>query len=139
MVVIQVLLLAAFGFLFVMALRSRSAHSASAWKKMAFVLLMAVVVVAVLAPGLVSAVAHLIGVGRGTDLVLYLVSVTFGFYVVNQYLHAQEARDQVHQLARRIAILEALERYGMERTSVRDRTVTAGPSAPDEDPGQARA
>jgi hypothetical protein len=136
MIVIQVILVAAFAFLFMVALRSRSAHSVSAWKKMAFALLMLVVLVAVLAPELVSAVANAIGVGRGTDLVLYLVSVTFGFYVVNQYLRAQDSRDELHQLARRIAILEALERYGMERSTVRDRAVTAeGISPADADPG----
>lgn len=137
MIIIQLILLMAFGFLFLFALRSRSAHSASAWKKLAFVFLMVLVAVAVLAPGLVTAVAQLIGVGRGTDLVLYVVSVTFGFYVVNQYLHSQESRDQLHQLARRIAILEALERYGMERTTVRDRTVTHEPQA-ELEPGQPR-
>jgi small membrane protein len=125
MILIQVILLAAFAFLFVMALRSRSAHSVNAWKKMAFVALMAVVVIAVLAPDTVGIVAQAIGVGRGADLVLYLVSVTFGFYVVNQYLRGQESRNQLHQLARRIAILEAQERYGMERLTVRDSVVTA--------------
>ena len=140
MIVIQVILLAALAFLFLIALRSRSAHSASAWKKMAFALLMVLVVIAVLSPELVNAVANAVGVGRGTDLVLYMVSVTFGFYVVNQYLRSQDARDELHQLARRIAILEALERYGMERATVRDRAVTAegGPST-DSDPGPPRA
>ena len=120
MVLVQVLLIAAFAFIFVQALRSRRAHSVDAWKKMAFVLLMVLVVIAVLAPDLVSVVARLVGVGRGTDLVLYMVSVTFGFYVVNQYLGAQASRHQLHQLARRIAILEAQERYGMERITVLD-------------------
>ena len=127
MVLVQVLLIAAFAFIFVQALRSRSAHSVNAWKKMAFVLLMVLVVIAVLAPDLVSVVARLVGVGRGTDLVLYMVSVTFGFYVVNQYLHAQAARHQVHQLARRIAILEAQERYGMERLTVLDAPLPGEP------------
>jgi hypothetical protein len=122
MVLVQIILIAAFAALFLKALRSRSAHSANAWKKMGFVLLMILVVVAVLAPDMVSVVAQLIGVGRGTDLVLYMVSVTFGFYVVNQYLRGQESRHQLHQLARRIAILEAQERYGMERLTVHDAT-----------------
>ena len=127
MVLVQVLLIAAFAFIFVKALRSHSAHSVNAWKKMAFVLLMVLVVIAVLAPDLVSIVAQLVGVGRGTDLVLYMVSVTFGFYVVNQYLRAQESRHQLHQLARRIAILEAQERYGMERLTVLDAPLPGEP------------
>ena len=137
MILIQVILIAAFAVIFVIALRSRSAHSVNAWKKIAFAALMVVVVIAVLAPDLVSIVAQAIGVGRGTDLVLYMVSVTFGFYVVNQYLRAQESRHQLHQLARRIAILEAQERYGMERLTVRDPAATAAPTpAPQADAAQ---
>lgn len=124
MILIQVILVAAFAVIFVIALRSRSAHSVNAWKKIAFAALMVLVVIAVLAPGAVSVVARAIGVGRGTDLVLYLLAVTFGFYVVNQYLRAQESRHQLHQLARRIAILEAQERYGMERLTMRSSVET---------------
>ena len=57
--------------------------------------------------------------GRGTDLVLYLMAVSFGFYVVNDYLRGQDSRQQLHRLARRIAVLEALERYDLEH---RDET-----------------
>ena len=124
MILIQVILILAFAAIFLVALRSRSAHSVNAWKKIAFAVLMVVLVIAVLAPTMVGVVAQAIGVGRGTDLVLYLVSVTFAFYVVNQYLHAQEARNQLHQLARRIAIIEAQERYGMERLTVPASTRT---------------
>lgn len=111
MIVVQFLLIAAFLFLFVVAIRSRTAHSVSASKKMLFVVLMMALVAAVLAPNLVTAVANLVGVGRGTDLVLYLLAVSFGFYVVNDYLRGQDGRQQLHRLARRIAVLEALERY----------------------------
>ena len=62
-------------------------------------------------------VANLVGVGRGTDLVLYLLAVMFCFYVVNDYLRGQDARNQVHKLARRIAVLEAMERYEILRDS----------------------
>lgn len=135
MILIQVILILAFAAIFVVALRSRSAHSVNAWKKIAFAALMVVLVIAVLAPTLVGTVAQAIGVGRGTDLVLYMVSVTFAFYVVNQYLHAQEARHQLHQLARRIAIIEAQERYGMERLAVPDSVrTTQTPEAGDAQP-----
>ncbi|HEV2798727.1 MAG TPA: DUF2304 domain-containing protein [Nocardioides sp.] len=136
MILIQVILIAAFAVIFVIALRSRSAHSVNAWKKIAFAALMVLVVIAVLAPDLVSIVAQAIGVGRGTDLVLYLLAVTFGFYVVNQYLRAQEARHQLHQLARRIAILEAQERYGMERLVVRGSAGAATAVVPATEPAE---
>lgn len=111
MIIVQFLLIAAFLFLFFVAIRSRTAHSVSASKKLLFLALMASLVAAVLVPDLVTDVANLVGVGRGTDLVLYLMAVAFGFYVVNDYLRGQDDRQQLHRLARRIAVLEALERY----------------------------
>jgi hypothetical protein len=110
-IIVQFLLIGAFLYLFYVAIRSRTAHSVSASKKMLFLALMAVLVVAVLAPNLVTEAANLVGVGRGTDLVLYLMAVSFGFYVVNDYLRSQDNQPQLHRLARRIAVLEALERY----------------------------
>lgn len=123
MIVVQLILIGAFLGLFVLALRSRTAHSVSASKKLAFLFFVVVVVVAVLSPALVSTVANLVGVGRGTDLVLYLLAVMFCFYVVNDYLRAQDSRAQIHKLARRIAVLEALERYGVAAARDRDRDV----------------
>ena len=124
MILVQLLLVSAFLGLFVLALRSRTAHGVSASKKLAFLVFMVVVVVAVLSPALVSTVANLVGVGRGTDLVLYLLAVMSCFYVVNDYLRAQDARAQLHKLARRIAVLEALERYDIATARDRDREVT---------------
>lgn len=119
MIIVQFLLIGAFFFLFFVAIRSRTAHGVSASKKIFFALLMVVVVVAVLSPELVTEAANLVGVGRGTDLVLYLLAVSFGFYVVNDYLRGQDSRQQLHRLARRIAVLEALERYHIDH---RDET-----------------
>jgi small membrane protein len=117
-ILVQLILVLSFAAVFFFALRSRTAHSVSATKKLAFMAFLLVVLVAVFSPRLVTAVANLVGVGRGTDLVLYLLAVMFCFYVVNDYLRGQDARNQVHKLARRIAVLEALERYEVLRDSV---------------------
>lgn len=124
--IVQALLIGATLFIIFVAIRSRTAHGVSASKKLLFMLLMLVMVAAVLSPGLVTDVANLVGVGRGTDLVLYLLAVTFAFYVVNDYLRAQDNRDQVNRLARRIAVVEALERYGISHREV--------PQPPEEHP-----
>lgn len=118
MIIVQLLLVAAFAAVFLYALRSRTAHGVSATKKIAFMAFMLVVLVAVLSPDLVTAVAAIVGVGRGADLVLYLLAVMFCFYVVNDYLRGHESRNQVHKLARRIAVLEAQERYNLLRDPV---------------------
>jgi small membrane protein len=114
MILVQVIMIAVIVAVAFLGLRSHGAHSVNAWKKMLFALLMVSVIVAVLSPGLVNSIAHGVGVGRGTDLVLYVVSLAFGFYVVNQYLRGQDSRNQLHRLARRIAIVEAVEKYGMD-------------------------
>lgn len=111
MIVVQLVLVAAFFLLFFVAIRSRTAHSVSASKKLFFLVFTALVIAAVLSPAAVTWVANVLGVGRGTDLVLYVLAVSFGFYVVNDYLRGQDAREQLHRLARRIAVLEALDRY----------------------------
>lgn len=124
MIGVQLLLVGAFLVLFFIALRSRTAHGVSASKKLGFLLFLLIVVVAVISPALVSRVANFVGVGRGTDLVLYLLAVMFCFYVVNDYLRSQDARSQLHKLARRVAVLEALERYDIAGAGDRDREIT---------------
>ena len=125
MIAVQVLMVMAAVVLFFFGIRSRGAHSVDAWKKMFFCLLMVVVVIAILSPAGVNSVANVLGVGRGTDLVLYVVSLAFGFFVVNQYIRAQENRNELHRLARRIAIVEAVERYGLDRERALDVSPTA--------------
>jgi hypothetical protein len=137
MILVQLLLVAAFIGVFFVALRSRTAHGVSASKKLGFLLFMLVVVVAVLSPALVSRVANLVGVGRGTDLVLYLLAVMVCFYVVNDYLRGQDSRAQLHKLARRVAVLEALERYGLSAPKHCGRTSTGTVPDPPEDDGDA--
>lgn len=128
MILVQLILVAAFVALFLFTLRSRTANSVSATKKLAFLTFMVVVLVAVLSPRLVSEVANLVGVGRGTDLVLYLLAVMFCFYVVNDYLRSQDSRNQVHKLARKIAVLEALERYEIAHSRDRDQAAASQPT-----------
>lgn len=111
MILVQVLMVGSVIVLALLGLRGESSHRVSASKKLAFCLLMVTVVVAVLFPELVAEAAQVVGVGRGTDLVLYVLAMAFGFYVVSQYLAAQRSRNELHRLARRIALVEAAERY----------------------------
>ncbi|GAA2510419.1 MAG: DUF2304 domain-containing protein [Kocuria sp.] len=63
--------------------------------------------VSILVPDLVTQVARLLGIGRGTDLVLYALVVLF---MVSQYSAAQRRRVEevnITRLARHIAIAEA--------------------------------
>jgi small membrane protein len=64
-------------------------------------------IVAVLFPGLVTRAANAVGVGRGTDLVLYALCVAFLFVTIAQNLRITELHDRTVELARRQALLEA--------------------------------
>ena len=63
--------------------------------------------VAVLFPGLVTEAANAVGVGRGTDLVLYVLCVTFLFVTIAQNTRMTQLRDRTVELARKQALLEA--------------------------------
>lgn len=64
-------------------------------------------ILTILFPDLTTRLAHVLGVGRGTDLLIYALVVAFLSYAVTMYrrLNQQEARLTV--LARKLAILEA--------------------------------
>lgn len=61
-------------------------------------------VLAVIAPDLVTRVANLMGVGRGTDLVLYVLVVAFLFATVAQRQHLGELDNRIAQLTRELAL-----------------------------------
>ncbi|MGE0395418.1 MAG: DUF2304 domain-containing protein [Kofleriaceae bacterium] len=70
-------------------------------------LLLAAGAVAVVFPGLTTDVAHVLGVGRGADLVTYIAIVTIMFVLVHYYTKFVELQQQVTMLTRELAILRA--------------------------------
>ena len=96
-------------------LGNRSTHSGKAWKKIALVLLAVGMVIAVLFPNTTNNLAHLVGVGRGADLLLYVTVIAFIFYALNNYLHQQDQRDMLFRLARKVALVDANERYNIRK------------------------
>jgi hypothetical protein len=64
----------------------------------------------VIRPDDVTWVAGLLGVGRGADLVLYVLVVGFGFFAISTYLRFKELELKFARLARAIALNEADQR-----------------------------
>lgn len=64
-------------------------------------------IVAVISPDLVTQVANLVGVGRGTDLVLYVLAVAFLVTAIAQRQHLLDVDSQIGRLTRELALLEA--------------------------------
>ncbi|WP_241705307.1 DUF2304 domain-containing protein [Leifsonia shinshuensis] len=76
-------------------------------RRLLMVLLLILLVLAVVFPSAVTSIAQLLGVGRGTDLLLYALIVVFiGNSLVVQRRH-RKTEQEVTQIARQLAILRA--------------------------------
>lgn len=106
MLIQYVLVVGAVGLL-VLFLRKRGTAKSAAGVKMAFLLFVVFGVYAVLRPQDVQGVANLLGVGRGTDLLLYALVVVFTFATLNAYLRFKELELRYARLARAIALRQA--------------------------------
>lgn len=93
----------------------KQSHAAQAWKKIALSLLAVAMVVAVLFPNTTNRAANFLGIGRGADLLLYLLALAFIGYVLNTYLRQQRDRDTLYRLARKVALVDANERYNIRK------------------------
>jgi hypothetical protein len=105
--IIKVILVLAFAaFAVFLMLPGRGVRHA-AIRRLTMVGLLAVTVLAVVFPSIVNQVAHFVGVGRGTDLLLYgLIVVFIGNSILVQRRHRNTER-QITDLARQLAILQA--------------------------------
>lgn len=104
---IQVLLVTAIAVVVVSFLRNRNAMRFQAGKKLLFGLFVVGCLVAVVNPDGLTSVAHLVGVGRGADLILYGLVIAFVFVSLNTYLKFRDYEARLTRLARRLAIAES--------------------------------
>ena len=88
-------------------LSSQGTAGIRAGRRLFFVAIIVVFVSAALQPALVNDVAQAVGVGRGADLVLYLLATAFLYLVLYTYQKFREQQSRVAMLVRHIAILEA--------------------------------
>jgi hypothetical protein len=114
MIIQFILVIVALGIL-VFGLRGRSTHFGQASKKIGLLLLFIAMVIAILFPNITNDLAHLVGVGRGADLLLYVLTLAFIAYVLNAYLRQQAERDKLFRLARKVALMDASYRYGVHK------------------------
>jgi hypothetical protein len=121
---IQALLIVGVGLLAVMFVRRWETSKTRAWKRIAFFAFALVNMYAVVRPGDVTWVANRLGVGRGTDLVLYALVLAVGFLAINTLLHFRALDQKITELARSLAIYEGVklntERLGVEVGAVKE-------------------
>lgn len=101
---IQIVLLSAVAVLLAVFARSWNTTRTRAWKRIAFLTFCVLNAYAVLRPADTTRVAHLLGVGRGTDLVLYLLVVGVTLLALNTYLRFLAVERRLTELARDMAL-----------------------------------
>ncbi|MFD2646380.1 DUF2304 family protein [Devosia albogilva] len=102
--IIQLLLCVALALIFIYAVSQRRRAFLPALSMAAVALAGGVLV---LLPQLANDIAHVVGVGRGADLVLYCLAVLTLAAVLNIHLRLRSDREVVTELARRLAIQSA--------------------------------
>ncbi|RAJ38844.1 hypothetical protein K353_03944 [Kitasatospora sp. SolWspMP-SS2h] len=101
---IQLLLLLGTGTLVLTFVRRWDRAHTRAWKRMAFAAFIIANVYAVFRPQDVTWVANQLGVGRGTDLVLYLLVIAMAFMTLNSFMRFRSLEAKLTDLARAIAV-----------------------------------
>ena len=114
-IISQLILIAAAISILYVGLSGRRTHLGKAWKKIGLCLLVLAMIVAIIFPNLTNDLAKMVGIGRGADLLLYSLTLAFIAYALNNYLQHQNERDTLIRLARKVAILEANERYNIKK------------------------
>lgn len=109
---IKGLLISAILAVLVWAFRHRARVGLRAGIKLAAAALAGVGVAAVADPGLTQDLANLVGVTRGTDLMLYVLVVVFAFTQAGTYFRFRELEVRFAKTVRAQAISQAVERDG---------------------------
>lgn len=104
--IIKLLLIASMAFLALVALRGRPSPRSLAVRRGAFILVLAFGVVAIIVPSLVTKVANAVGVGRGADLLLYVLTVAFLLVSFRLYQRLTELERRYVELVRKQALAE---------------------------------
>jgi hypothetical protein len=66
----------------------------------------------VLAPDFTTRLAHSVGIGRGTDLLLYALVMTFVFTTAGLYFRCRDIERRLVEVSRAVALRDALAAGG---------------------------
>ncbi len=126
MTLIKIILVVAALALGLFVLRFHGTNRGGALVKLGLAGFLLFAIYAVLRPDDVTWLATQVGVGRGADLLLYLLVVGFGFFAVSTYLRFKELELRFARLARALALAEATHRY-QDLDSAPDQADRGGP------------
>lgn len=103
-IIIQIVLVIAVAAMGWMMLRSPSGARHQASRRLITLAFVVFAVVAILVPSLTTRLAHLVGVGRGTDLLLYSLVVAFLAQILSSFRRNAAMERKLTHLARRVAL-----------------------------------
>lgn len=106
-IVIKLLLIAVFAVFAVIVLLPGRGTRKLALKRLALALLFALAIVAVMFPDITNAVANAVGVGRGTDLLLYGLVIVFVGNAISTSVRFRHQERELTQIARAAALRDA--------------------------------
>lgn len=102
--IIQAILIVVIATLGWLMLKSPGGARHLAGRRIVTLAFVAFAVVTVIFPGLTGYLAHLVGVGRGTDLLLYALVVAFLVQILSSFRRNADLERQLTRLARRVAL-----------------------------------
>lgn len=111
MIIIQALLIIGFVYFLYRLLANPNSYQVKAWAKIFGIIFTIVAIMLVLFPDSMNSLAKLVGVSRGADLLLYLVTLAFILLALNIYLKSKSDQRRMVTLARKVAIIEAELKY----------------------------
>ena len=117
MTLFQLLLIAIVVIAASLAVRFLPGERSLALKRIFAILFVAAAIVAIVFPGVLTAVANFFGIGRGTDLLLYLFIVAMLVFAVTVVRAKARSDARVTDLARAVALMEARIREDRETDS----------------------
>lgn len=112
---IKIILLVAIVSVTMMLTRSTAGARHQAVRRLLLIGFVGLAVVAVMFPTLLTQVAQWVGVGRGADLLLYVLTMTFLGFVAASYRRMRQTEQQLTVLARELALREAEHEAGRPR------------------------
>ncbi len=104
-----ILIIAILGIVF-WFLRNGSSTRIKAIQKLWVVALSFFAIITLLFPDITTKWANFLGIGRGADLLTYLLAISFLAFALAQYMNSKKQQQQINTLARKLAILETVER-----------------------------
>jgi small membrane protein len=109
---IKVPLVIAAVVILVMVFRHRKRVELRAGSRVLVLVLAAVAVTSIIDPDIPQSMANVLGVARGTDLLLYVLIVVFVLTTLGLYFRLRDTDQQLRRLVRSLAIEKALRNGG---------------------------